>query len=65
MIPCAELVYIKDKPNPQVFRVNVDGTKDIVWKCMEVGAKLIYVNRVYAISEPVDQHKITEIKNFS
>ena len=30
VIHCAALVYIKSQPNPQVYQVNVNGTRNIV-----------------------------------
>lgn len=64
VIHCAAMVYIKSKPNPQVFRVNVEGTKNIIQKCLEHSAKLVYINSVHAIPEPEDDRKIVEIGTF-
>lgn len=65
VIHCAALVYIKNKPNPEVFKINVDGTKNIVNKCLETKARLIYVNTVHSIPEPNDNRKIVEVKKFN
>lgn len=65
VIHCAAIVYIKNKPNPQVFRVNVDGTENIIRKCLETEAKLIYINSVHAIPEPDGDGPIVEVERFS
>ena len=52
VIHCAAIVYIKSKPNPAVYQVNVLGTKNIVEKTLELGAKLVYVNSVHAARAP-------------
>lgn len=65
VIHCAAIVYIKDKPNPQVFRVNVGGTENIIKKCLETQAKLIYINSVHAIPESDGDDAIIEAERFS
>lgn len=65
VIHCAAVVYIKNKPNPQVFRVNVGGTENIIEKCLETGARLIYINSVHAIPEPDGDEPIVETEDFS
>lgn len=64
VIHCAAIVYIKSKPNPAVYQVNVLGTRNIVEKTLEVDAKLIYVNSVHALPELPHGSVITEITNF-
>lgn len=64
VIHCAAIVYIKSKPNPMVYQVNVLGTKNIVAKVLEIGAKLVYVNSVHAIPELPKGRVITEINDF-
>lgn len=65
VIHCAAIVYIKNRPNPQVFLVNVDGTENIIQKCLETQAKLIYINTVHAIPEPDGDEPIVEVEDFS
>lgn len=65
VIHCAALVYIKSKPDPRVFSVNVGGTGNIVKMYIEMGARLIYVNSVHAMPEPADDCTVAEIKDFS
>lgn len=51
VIHCAAIVYIKSRYNPNVYNVNVNGTKNIVKKTLEINAKLVYINSVHAIKE--------------
>ncbi len=64
VIHAAAIVYIKSKPNPAVFNVNVNGTKNIAEKTLEIGGKLICVNSVHALTEPSDHSVITEQDRF-
>lgn len=64
VIHCAAIVYIKSKPNPAVYRVNVLGTKHIVEKTLELDAKLVYVNSVHAIPELPRGETMTEVNHF-
>ncbi len=64
IIHCAAVVYIKSKYNPIVYNVNVNGTKNIVDKALEIKAKLIYISSVHAIPEKQNNELITEISNF-
>ena len=65
VIHCAAVVYIKNKKNPRVDQVNVNGTMNIVEKCLETSARMIYVNSVHSIPEPKDDRVIKEIDNFN
>ena len=64
VIHCAAIVYIKSKYNPQMYEVNVNGTKNIIEKVLEKNAKLVYVSSVHAITEKPDHETITEIRDF-
>ncbi len=64
VIHCAAIVYIKSKPSPAVYRVNVLGTKHIVEKTLEIDAKLVYVNSVHAIPELPHGEVMREITDF-
>ena len=44
--------------------LNVNGTKNIVDKVLEIDAKLIYVSSVHSITEKPNNETITEITNF-
>lgn len=65
VIHCAAIVYIKTKYAPNVYDVNVNGTKNIINKVLEINAKLIYVNSVHSIPEKASNEVITEIDNFN
>ena len=65
VIHCAAVVYIKSKYNPFIYNVNVNGTKNIVDKVLELKAKLIYISSVHAIPEKYNNSLITEITNFN
>ena len=64
VIHCAAVVYIKSKPNPAVYEVNVNGTKNVIEKVLEKNAKLVYVSSVHAIPERPDRQVIIETKDF-
>lgn len=64
VIHCAAIVYIKSKYNPNMYEVNVNGTKNIIEKVLEKNAKLVYVSSVHAITEKPNHEVITEIKDF-
>lgn len=64
VIHCAAIVYIKSKPNPELYKVNVGGTKNIVEKTLEINGKLAYVNSVHAIPELPNGEVMTEISDF-
>jgi len=64
VIHCAAIVYIKSKPNPALYEVNVGGTKNIVEKTLEINGKLVYVNSVHAIPELPNSEVMTEISDF-
>lgn len=51
VIHCAGIVYIKSKYNPLVYNVNVNGTKNIIDKVLNINAKLVYISSVHAIPE--------------
>ncbi len=64
VIHCAAVVYIKSQPNPQVYQVNVNGTRNIVAKTLKIGGKLIYINSVHAIPELPNHAQMSEITHF-
>lgn len=64
VIHCAAIVYIKNRKNSKVYDVNVNGTKNIIDKVLEIDAKLIYVNSVHAIWEKPNHEVMTEIDDF-
>ena len=64
VIHWAAIVYIKSKYDPNVYNVNVNGTKTIIEKVLEKNAKLVYVSSVHAITEKPHHETITETTIF-
>lgn len=64
VVHCAAIVYIKSKPNPDVYKVNVLGTKNIIEQTLKINAKLIDVNSVHAIPELPNNAEMSEINHF-
>ena len=52
VLHCAGMVSIASRPGEIIYRVNVDGTQNIIDLCREFGAeRLVYVSSVHAIAE--------------
>lgn len=66
LIHCAGMVSIRTRPGPQLRRVNVDGTWNILSLCRhyDVG-KLVYVGSVHAIPEQKKGRVMIEVREFS
>ena len=64
VIHCAAIVYIKSKPNPEVYKVNILGTKNIIGQTFKNDAKTIDVNSVHAIPELPNNAQMSEIGQF-
>ena len=62
VIHTAANIYIGSKYNQKVYDTNVNGTKNIVKKCLEINAKLIYINSVHSIYKM--PNPVREITNF-
>ena len=66
VLHCAGIVSIASKPDEAIYRVNVQGTRNIVDLSREFGAgRLIYVSSVHAIPEKPAPEKITEPDRFA
>ena len=66
VLHCAGIVSVASKPDEAVYRVNVQGTQNIIDLCWEFGAgRLIYVSSVHAIPEKPKGCIITEDCEFS
>ena len=66
VLHCAGLISIASKPDEAIYRVNVQGTQNIIDLCCEFGAeKLVYVSSVHAIAEKPVPQTITEPNHFS
>ena len=66
VLHCAGIVSVASKPDEAIYRVNVQGTQNIIDLCWEFGAgRLIYVSSVHAIAEKPAPQTITEPNCFS
>ena len=66
VIHCAGIVSILSSPDPKLYEVNVEGTKNIVRLCKEYQVKkLVYVSSVHAIPEKRCGRIMREIRRFS
>lgn len=66
VLHCAGMVSIASRPGEIIYRVNVDGTQNIIDLCREFGAeRLVYVSSVHAIAEKPAPQTITEPNCFS
>lgn len=65
VIHCAGLISIASRVSKLVYDVNVNGTKNVVDKCVEYKVKkLIHISSVHAIPELKKGEKITEVSEF-
>lgn len=65
VIHCAGLVSTVWAYDPEVFRVNVGGTENVVNECLKAGVKkLVYTSSVHAIPELPNNGLMTEITEF-
>ena len=64
LIHCAGIVTISSKPNPMVYKVNVEGTKNVLQMALDHNVdKAVYVSSVHALLE--EEHGDTkETKHF-
>ena len=66
VLHCAGIVSVASRPGEIIYRVNVDGTQNVIDLCREFGAeKLVYVSSVHAIAEKPAPQTITEPNRFS
>lgn len=66
VIHCAGIVSIASKYNPQIYNVNVTGTKNIIDLSKEYRiSKLVYISSVHAIPEQPKGITITETDDFN
>lgn len=65
VIHTAGIISIADKVSPAVYRVNVEGTDNIIRLCLSTGVKrLVYVSSVHAIPELPKGQVMSEISHF-
>ena len=66
LLHLAAFITIKSKANPTVWRVNVEGTRNIMSLALQKGVgRVVYVSSVHAIPEKPMQDVITEMAEFS
>lgn len=66
VIHTAGIVDISDKPNPVMYDVNVNGTRNMIDLCRRYGVRrLVYVSSVHAIPEKEGLCVMTETDSFS
>lgn len=66
VIHCAGMISVATHPGDRIYRVNVDGTRNILKFCRQCGVgKLVYVSSVHAISEKPKGTEIAETTVFS
>ncbi len=65
VIHSASIVTLSPDPNPKVYAVNVDGTKNIIDMCLKHKVKkLVYISSTSAIPELPHGQKIREVDHF-
>ena len=66
VIHCAGMISVATHPGDRIYRVNVDGTRNILKFCRQCGVgKLVYVSSVHAIPEKPKGTEIAETTAFS
>lgn len=66
VIHAAGIISIADTVTPQLYNVNVEGTRNVVDQCTRHHIKrLVYVSSVHAIPETTEQATISEVDRFS
>ena len=66
VIHAAGLISIREEVTPELYRVNVEGTRNVIAQCIRHHIKrLVYVSSVHAIPESKEQAVISETSSFS
>ncbi len=66
LIHCAARITVASRHDPLVWKVNVDGTENVMHMAFCSGVeRVIYVSSVHAIPEKPEPHTITEVDRFS
>ena len=66
VIHCAGIISVATHPGDRIYRVNVDGTRNILKFCRQCGVgKLVHVSSVHAIPEKPKGTEIAETTVFS
>lgn len=66
VIHTAGIISIAEHVSPELYEVNVNGTKNVIGLCLEYRVKrLVYVSSVHAIPEKDKVSVLTEVEHFS
>ena len=66
VIHTAAIISIGETVTPQLYRVNVEGTRNVIEKCRSCAVKrLVYVSSVHAIPESGQNATISEVEFFT
>ena len=66
VIHTAAIISIGETVTPQLYRVNVEGTRNVIEKCRSYAVKrLVYVSSVHAIPESGQNATISEVESFT
>ena len=66
LIHCAALITVASGLNPQVWNINVNGTKNIMEQAAAAGVeRVVYVSSVHAIPEKTEPEILREVSSFS
>lgn len=64
VIHCAAMVSVSNLVADRIWHVNVDGTQNVIDKCRECGARLIFIGSTGAIPELPKGTAIREVNHF-
>ena len=65
LIHCAARITVASRPDPRVWRVNVDGTKNLADAAKAVGAKIVYLSTDYVFDGTGTRPWEPDDKNFA
>ena len=66
LIHCAARITVASRPDPRVWRVNVDGTRNVMDMALRAGVeRVVYISSVHAIPERPASDSIVETDSFS
>ena len=66
LIHCAARITVASRPDPRVWQVNVDGTKNVMDMALRAGVeRVVYISSVHAIPERPAPDSIRETDSFS
>lgn len=65
LIHTAGIVSIAPRVSPQLYEVNVQGTRHVAQLCLAHGVRMVYVSSVHAIAEQHGRRVLCEVSHFS